>query len=211
VVVLLVLALLVVLWTAWDHRAVLERLQSARPLPFFLAMAVLPAVGLPISPLFILAGASFGILIGVLGSAVALAANLSLGYALARLLRPTAERLLRRFGNDRRPVLSGAKERPIRFTVVARLTPGPPQAIVTYALGVAGVPFLPFFVVSMAVTGTYAVLLIVLGESILDHDVTRTLLVVGGLAVVAAVIALVRRHFRRAGTASSPEQAPVPA
>jgi uncharacterized membrane protein YdjX (TVP38/TMEM64 family) len=195
-VALLVLGLLWWLWRAWDHQALVYRLRHAPPLPFFLAMALLPAVGMPISPLFILAGASFGTALGALGSALALAANLSVCYGLARLLRRPVQRLQKRFGGEL-PQLARARQSPLRFTAAVRLTPAVPQALKSYGLGAAGVPFGPFLAASMAVTGTYAVLLIVLGESMLEHNLTRTLLVVAGLVVVAVAFALWRRRRSR--------------
>jgi hypothetical protein len=63
-------------------------LHALRPLPYFAMMAVLPAIGIPISPLYILAGASFGIAVGLVGSLVALAVNATLCYWISSRLRP---------------------------------------------------------------------------------------------------------------------------
>src|SRR5215831_17418740 len=88
------------LWSAYDHQAVMAWLGELRPLPFFLAMALLPAIGVPITPFFILAGATFGARGGLVGSWIALGLNLTVCYWIARKMRPRFESILRRFGYE---------------------------------------------------------------------------------------------------------------
>ena len=52
-------------WDAYDHQALLAWIRGLRPLPFLIALAVLPAIGVPATWLFIIAGASFGIPLGI--------------------------------------------------------------------------------------------------------------------------------------------------
>jgi hypothetical protein len=86
------------LWSVWDRDAMEAWKQEAGPLVFFGSTAVLPAIGLPITPFFVLAGATFGVGPGLLGSGVALGLNLALCYAIARSrVRSWLEGLLRRF------------------------------------------------------------------------------------------------------------------
>ena len=103
-------AVVFVAWSAWDRDAIMAWKEEAGALPFFGAMAVLPAVGMPITPFFVLAGATFGVGPGLLGSGVALGLNLTLCYAIARSgLRPKLESLLRRFEYEL-PGLQGDRE-----------------------------------------------------------------------------------------------------
>ena len=51
-----------------------------------------PAIGVPMTPLLLLAGATFGPGIGLLGSLLALALNLTLCYWIANLMRPGLRR-----------------------------------------------------------------------------------------------------------------------
>src|SRR5262245_40523709 len=96
-----VAVVLVLLWLLWDQTAVMALSQQARPLPFFAMMALFPCLGVPITPFFILAGATFGEPLGVLGSLSALTVNLTLCYWLGRSpLRRGLERLLRRSGYE---------------------------------------------------------------------------------------------------------------
>jgi uncharacterized membrane protein YdjX (TVP38/TMEM64 family) len=179
--------LALVVWSAWDHQAVMRWIERARPLPFFSLLALLPVFGFPVSPLFVLAGASFGMRIGIVGSLLALAANLTACYWIARWMRPVIESLLRRF-NFRLPDITKTDRSPTRFALAVKLAPGLPAFVKNYALGLTGIPFVIYFTLSMLITGAYAVLLVVLGESLLEHRIDRTVwvaLVVVGLGLIA--------------------------
>jgi uncharacterized membrane protein YdjX (TVP38/TMEM64 family) len=167
-------------WSVWDHDAWLAWMQRARPLPFFTAMTVVSVLGVPVTPLFVLAGVTFGARVGLVGSLLAVAASLASCYWIARALRGPMKRLLRRFGWEL-PNLAEREKGAIRFTLAVKLAPGLPHFVKTYALGVAGVPFGTYFAISMLVTGTYAAALVVLGKSMFDH---RS----GTLWIAAAVI-----------------------
>ncbi len=60
-------ALVFALWSAWDREAMTAWKEDAGPLPFFAAMALLPAVGIPMTPFFVMAGATFGVGLAVFG------------------------------------------------------------------------------------------------------------------------------------------------
>lgn len=155
-------------WSVWDHDAWLAWMQQARPLPFFAVMAIVSVLGVPVTPLFVLAGVTFGTRIALAGSLAAVAVSLAACYWIARGLRVPMKRLLRRFRWEL-PNLAERKGSAIRFTVAVKLAPGIPHFVKNYALGVAGVPFATFFAVAMLVTGGYASALVVLGRSMFDH------------------------------------------
>jgi uncharacterized membrane protein YdjX (TVP38/TMEM64 family) len=180
-VVVGVICLAVVVWSVWDHQAFMKWLERARPIPFFSLLAVLPAFGLPIGPLFVLAGASFGVRIGIIGSLLALAANLAACYWLARRLRPWFDSFLRRF-KVRLPEVAQRTRSPARFVLTVKLAPGVPAFVKNYALGLTGAPFGIYFGLGMLITGVYAILLVVLGESLLRHQLTRA--IAAGVVVV---------------------------
>ena len=192
------LALLV--WSVWDRLlSVMEWVRRARPLPFFAVMALLPAVGVPITPFFILAGASFGTRVGLAGSALALGANLTICYWLARTLRPVLERMMRRFGYDL-PDFGKKIRGAVRFTLAIKLAPGVPAFVKNYALGMAGIPFALYLLSSLLITGVYAVSLVVLGESLLVHDRSRIALVAGLVVLVALGLWWWRRSRSSSGS-----------
>lgn len=184
------------LGSLWELDAVMDWLRHARPVPFFAAMTVLTSLGVPPTPFFVVAGASFGVGVGLAGSLVATAVSLVANYVVALGgLRPRVEVLLRRFGQSL-PAVGEAGGRALRFTVLVKLAPGP-VLLKNYLLAVAGVPFAPYFAVSMVVSGAYAVALVVLGESVPDHHLGRAVPAAVLLALVAAA-GLWWRRARRA-------------
>lgn len=187
-------AMTYLLWSAWDHQAFLRWKEQAGPVPFFAAMAILPAIGFPVTPFFILAGATFGVAVGLGGSLLALAANFSLCFWLARSgMRPAISRLLERFGVEL-PDFQAGRERALRFVLMVKFTPGVPAFAKNYLLGVAGVPFAMYLAVSMLVTGVYAAAFVVLGESVLEHDAGRAGWAIAVIVLVAVLVWWLRRR-----------------
>lgn len=192
---LIAVVLVVLIWSRWDTEVFLAWKREANPLLFFLAMALLPMVGVPMTPFFVLAGATFSVSVGLVGSAAALALNLGLSFWLARSsLRPTFERLLRRT-RFALPELDEGPDRAFRFTLLMKLTPGVPASVKHFVIALAGVPFGTYFLVSFAVTGLYAASFIVLGESLSQHDIVKA--VAAGAALVVLALAVVWWQRRR--------------
>lgn len=184
------------LWVIWDHPAVMSWVREARPLPFFIALALLPAVGVPTTPFFVIAGASFGVQVGLVGALLALAVNLAVSYWIARSgVRPRLESLMRRFDYEL-PDFQQEGKSALRFALLVKLAPGLPTFVKNYGLATAGVPFALYFGLSMLITGAYAAALIVLGESLIDHDVSSAVI---AAAVVAALAAGLWWWSRRRG------------
>jgi uncharacterized membrane protein YdjX (TVP38/TMEM64 family) len=187
------IAVLLAALFAWDGEAMSAFRQEAGPVPFLAAMALLPALGVPITPLFLLAGATFGRTLGLVLSWVALGANLALCYFIASALRPRLASLVRRFGHAL-PDFGESRRGAVRFTLAVKATPGVPAFMKNYGLGVAGVSFPTYFALSMLITGAYAAALVLVGESLLQHDLGRT----GVVLAVLTVCALALLRFRRA-------------
>jgi uncharacterized membrane protein YdjX (TVP38/TMEM64 family) len=180
-VALLLVLVVALLWSRWGHGALMAMQREANPWVFFGVMAVLPALGIPITPLFILAGTTFGARAGLVGSAVALSLNLTLCYWIARSgLRRWLEPHLRRYCGELQK-FEGAGQETLRFVLMVKLAPGLPAFAKNYLLGMAGVPFALYFALSMLITGAFGASLVVLGESLFEHDIYR-------LIVAAAVI-----------------------
>jgi uncharacterized membrane protein YdjX (TVP38/TMEM64 family) len=198
VVGLLVLALIA--WMAWNHGLITRWKESASPLPFFTGMAIVPAIGFPITPLFVLAGATFGRRVGLIGSFAALAVNLALCYFIARTgLRRWLARLVRRFDYEL-PDFAVEARGAWRFLLMVKMAPGIPQAVKNYALGVAAVPFWLYFGASMLFGGAYAVALNVLGESLFRHQGVRSILLVAAVVVAALGVWWWRKRGRGSAT-----------
>ncbi len=176
---------------------------------FFVAMTLLPALGFPLAPFYVAAGTTFGVRLGLIGSAIAVAVNLSLCYVIARSgLRTRIRAVLRRF-HGRIPDVA-AKRTSLQITIFIKLAPGIPAAIKHYLIALAGVPFPLYFVICMLFAAAYAVPLIVLGESLFDHDVGAVAIAAAAAAVLAAVGWWWHTHRRRRSSASDAARAPLP-
>lgn len=196
-VAVVVLVCVYLVWMIWDRASVLDWLRRAPPLVFFGAVAILPALGVPFTPLFLLAGATFAVPLAIVGSLVALFVNVTLSYWLARsALRPRLVAALARLDYEL-PELEGDARSALRLTVLTKLAPGVPGFVKNYGLAAAGVPFAMYAVSSLVVTGAYATLLIIVGESLLSHHLRSS--VVALLAVGAVVIVLGFFISRRRG------------
>lgn len=199
----LVIALLLAFWLFWNYELILDWKRGADPLSFFLLMAVLPALGFPITPLFVLTGALFGTALGLFGSLLALAANLLLCHWIAHSgLRPYLERLLART-RYRLPSFDGRQRSALQFTLLLRITPGVPLFIKNYLLGFSGIPLKQHFGVSMLLTGAYGAGFVLLGESMLEHNLVEAIIGLVILVVISLAVLLFRRLLR-AGEAAAP-------
>lgn len=196
-----VTALIALLWWGWNQPVIRTWKAEASPVPFFVAMALLPAVGIPLTPFFVLAGAAFGIPVGLAGSAMALGMNLIVCHWVGRgKLRTSMTRLLSRFGHAL-PEFDARKGGAVRLTLLVKFMPGVPAFAKNYLLAIAGVPFAPYFIISLLITGAYGVALVVLGESAFHHDARHGILaaVLIGLAAMGAWI----WRRRRAGSSAA--------
>ena len=203
IVVLVFLTLQTGLMEAVD--AVVLGLREVGPGVFFVAMALLPAVGFPMMAFTLAAGPVFGPTLGtgwVIGwSLTAVVANLILTYWLAnRALRPLVSRLLTYF-DFRLP--DGTAGDAWQMTLIVRLTPGPPFWVQSYLLGLIRVPLVPYLVVSMLVMAGYIVALVCGGEAIAEGNGQLALAAAGILVVSVAALQLLRKRTARRRAAAA--------
>jgi uncharacterized membrane protein YdjX (TVP38/TMEM64 family) len=152
--------------------------------PFFLGMALLPLLGIPSTPLFVLGGVTFGLGTALAGSALAIVVNLILSRVLARsLLQNPLSRFLGRLHYQPPDVTSGNA---FGVLLLLRLTPGLPAALKNYASALVDVPFMVYLAVSWITTFLYALGLIVLGDSLDNASLTEAGVAAALLAAVFA-------------------------
>jgi uncharacterized membrane protein YdjX (TVP38/TMEM64 family) len=186
------LLLVLLLWRYWDHEAFLAWKNNAGPVPFFMALAILPVIGFPTTPFYLIAGATFDLPTALIGSLLALTVNLTLSYLLAHgPLRSLMMKWLARYGREL-PNLEKAGH--WRFTLMVKCLPGLPTFLKNSAVALADVPFPIYFAVSLVFSGFYAAGFIVLGESFLDGDYTQGIVALLALAGLAALIFILRRR-----------------
>ncbi len=188
---------------ASDPRAILEDglaiIRELGPFAFFAAMAVLPAVGCPITVFTLSVGPVFGKQLGfpliLMLASASLAVNLAFTYGLVRYaVRPWAEWLFGRLGY-RIPQVSN--EDSLSVAILVRVTPGPPFFLQSYVLALGGVPFWTFMAVSWAITTCYAFAFILFGDSLAQGQGKMALSAVGLLIALSVGVQFLRRHYAR--------------
>jgi len=189
-----------------DLRALLDQalgvIRETGPMLFFTAMAVLPAVGAPVSFFSLTAGSVFGETLGmplvVVCAVLALQVNMALSYFLAsRALRPLLEALVKRLGYELPPVASGDVT---DLIVLIRVAPGLPFPVQNYLLGLARVPFGKYLAISGVISGCLTTAFVLFGDALL-HGKGKVALV-SLLIVLTLIVAthLVRKHYARKPT-----------
>ena len=157
----------------WGVRGAIERgisvIRAAGPVPFFAAMALVPA---PLSWFTIPAGEAFAAtmtLPGVIAAALAaVAVQIAFCYWLARFaFRPAIQRWMARRGRVV-PVVSA--DHALAVVLLVRLVPGPPLFLQCFLLGLAEVPFALYLIVSWLITVPWVIGGVVLGRGILDGN-----------------------------------------
>jgi uncharacterized membrane protein YdjX (TVP38/TMEM64 family) len=212
-VVLIAAALLV--YRGLDVHALVDRgvsvLRSAGPWGFFAAMAVLPAVGVPLLTFALTAGPAFSAQMGTGGVLAAglgaITFNLTLTYWIAtRELRPFLVRLVERLGHR---VPRVEPEDMTDLIVFVRVMPGIPFPIQNYLLGLAAAPPLRYFAISCVAAWVYNTGFILFGDALLSGKGGRIAFSASLIVAVAAATHFVRRHLaararRRATEAPAP-------
>jgi uncharacterized membrane protein YdjX (TVP38/TMEM64 family) len=172
-------------------------LRAAGPIPFFIAMALLPAVGFPFAAFTLIAGPVFGPTLGV-GTVVACtilatSINVALSYWIAAYaLRPLVEKVLLHF-NYHIPTLPPRSA--WTWTILVRIIPGPPFFLQSYLLALARVPFAMYMIVSTFVPACYLTATIVLGDGLARHEPRAVILAVVIFLVAGAALHVLRKRL----------------
>jgi len=175
----------------------LELVRTAGPVAFFVGMAVVPAFGFPLSPFTLSAGSVFVPTLGwptvLIALWVALAVNVTITYCLSRwIARPLLEKVVTRFGYKWPQVPAEAAW---RFTILLRVTPGPPFVVQSALLGLAEVPFRIYLIGSVIIAGFYGTAFAVFGEALLSGQGRMILIGVGAMAGLSVGAQLLRKHL----------------
>lgn len=184
-----------------DALQLLERLmelvRSAGPGIFFLAMILLPAVGVPVLafllPVIPLFGGELGVATVLAIALACLTVNMALTWFLARRsLRPLLGRLLARF-NYRLPDVKPADVTDL--IILLRATPGIPFCVQNYLAGLADAPFGKYMLVSCIIVWPLNVAIMLFGDSLLQGNSKVALVTLGVLVAFAVARLLLRRHY----------------
>lgn len=163
------------------------------------AMALLPLIGFPIVPVYLVAGARFGPYGGGLVVALVTAAHLAGSYLIAQtVLRRPLLRLLRRW-HAHLPEIPDDEQVAVAF--IAVLVPGIPYVLRNYLLAVIGLRLRIYFWIALPIHVARSYVSILVGNlgTAPDRSQFLVLLAIEALKVVicAIVIWRLREHHRR--------------
>lgn len=178
---------------------VLAWIRSVGPVAFFVGMAVMPAFGFPLLAFTLSAGPVFSPQLGLplvcVLTTLSILANLALTYWLARYaFRPLLEGIIRRMGYQLPQV---AAEDHLSLTVLLRVTPGPPFFVQGYLLGLSGVRFRIYMLVSSIIAVAYALALIVFGDAVVKGKGQGALIAFSLIIALSVIVQWVRRKYSR--------------
>jgi uncharacterized membrane protein YdjX (TVP38/TMEM64 family) len=163
----------------WDF------LKTTHPGIFFVAMAFLPIAPVPMSPFYLLGPTLYGQGPFMFGTAIALVVNMMVAYWVASgALRPLVEKLFDRLGY-RVPELKADEAN--KLTVVVRVTPGIPYFIQNLSLGLAGIPFRNYMLISWPIQMCWAFAFGILGESAFEGNAGVGAAAVGGIVALVMI------------------------
>lgn len=175
----------------------------SNPVALFAAIAILPGLGFPASPLLILAGAVWGSTFGSCLIAIA-ATALNMMWTYAAAAGPARRLVARILGTrwdrwrdmDRRNLL--------KLTLLLRITPGVPLVIQNYTLGLLAVPFLSYLLISVPINGLFVTGFVLTGGAIFEGSLGAA---IAGLSILIAASIAVKMIRRR--MAVSPANTPI--
>ena len=179
--------------------------REAGPLAFFGAMAILPALGFPLSPFTLSAGPAFGPVIGVgwvlVAAFAAVFCNVMLGYCLARwVMHPVLERLVVRLGYKLPRI---PPNQYWDWSILLRVTPGPPFFVQNFLLGLAHVPMRIYLASSLAVAWSYTAGFVVFGDALIHGKGRNAVFGIMFLVIVIFAVQLLRKHLAKKKAAAA--------
>jgi uncharacterized membrane protein YdjX (TVP38/TMEM64 family) len=181
------------------YEAGMALIRGAGPVAFFTAMALTPALGVPLMAFSLTAGPVFGERLGI-GWVIVLAllattTNIVLTYFLARrALRPLLQQLMARLGY-RLPEVEAGDEADLIFLL--RVTPGLPFFAQNYLLGLAGVSFRKYVLISCVVQCTFCAGFVLFGDALSQGKGKLALTALLLLLALTAGTHLARKHYER--------------
>jgi uncharacterized membrane protein YdjX (TVP38/TMEM64 family) len=167
---------------------------QAHPVLLFFAIAILPGMGFPASPLLIAAGIAWGGGTRACCLAIsAIALNMTWTYYLATGIGKPL--LLRLFGKRLQKWDAPQGKNLYLITAALRLTPGIPFFLQNYALGIMGIPFRPYILISLPLNAIYVIGFVVSGGAILSGSIAHALAGLGLILLIFCTTKLLRQRL----------------
>lgn len=168
--------------------------ENTHPALFISLMTFLPLFGFPISLFLITAGVKFGIIWGLLVSALTMLFHVIASFAIARyLFKQHIEALV---AKTKYTIPQVPEEKILPFALIFTAVPGLPYTLKNYVLAVAGVPFRYFLPIAWGVQWIMGVVFLGIGSGAAEMD-WKLLSIFGGILVAGYFF--IRRLNRRYG------------
>lgn len=168
---------------------------KAHPWALLAALATLPGLGFPISPLLILMGVAlaprYGMPLTCAAGILAQSCCTTWTYLLAS---GPLRGMLRRFVSRRRELPHFDERNALRLGLILRITPGIPYALQNIVLGIVGMRLKPYLIVSIPITALWTVGFIVTGGALFEG---RAGLAIGGVLLLIALVLLTKLLQRK--------------
>ena len=170
---------------------------EANPWALLAALATLPGLGFPISPLLLLFGVvlapRYGMpvacMMGILSQSVCTIWT----YLLASgPLRDVLTRILSR----KRKLPKLTEENALRLGLILRITPGVPYALQNVVLGILGMRLRPYLAVSLPISGLWTIGFIITGGAIFEG---RAGLAISGVLLLVVMVLVTKMLRRKTG------------
>ena len=194
------IALMIVLFSLLDLKWLHTTAQRLNGGLVFALTVILPLIGVPVSAVYVIAGAKFGVAWGLTLTVAAISLHLIASWWIAHswLKRPL-EVIFRKLGRQIPKVPQGEY---VPVCLLVALLPGASYALKNYLLVLAGVPFRSFFWTLLPSHFVHAALAILFGDFTSSMTTPRIIfLSVYALLVIALghyVVQRLKRHQRAA-------------
>lgn len=163
---------------------------EAHPFALLFALATLPGIGFPISPLLILTGIVIGGHYGLPSACVAGIIAQSICTIWTYLLAAGPLRgFLSSFISQKRELPELTETNALRLALILRITPGIPYALQNIVLGVIGMQLRTYLLVSIPITALWTIAFIITGGAIFEG---RAGLAISGFLLLIVLILITR-------------------
>jgi uncharacterized membrane protein YdjX (TVP38/TMEM64 family) len=184
----------VIIWFE-NEQAFIAWKSELQPLPYFGLLMVAGTIGVPTTPLYILAGVLFGPWTALLGSAASVFGYQTLSYVIARgPLRRWTDRL-RTVIDERTP--RGWLHNPAARIALVRVMPGLPGALKNYAAASMGANLPLYLAISWPLGFIGASALVVLGDSFATRRPEEAVIALLMVLPIALIVYQLKRRWQR--------------
>lgn len=172
-----------------------QKWSHMNPLFLILGITLLPLVAMPISALYIIGAAVYGVTLGLVYGGIGAALNIGLAYWIARTaLRKSILRWVTRRGHS--PPTIPAEE--YNYTIIlVRIMPGTPLFLQNYLLALAGIPFLRYWMLSWIFQMFYVAVFVITGGALFESRFGLAFIGICGIIALMIIIHFMRRYYEK--------------